>query len=124
MGGLDKELHEAEMVPAKMNGQSELYEVTVRIIYVRHSAGGESAQPTNLGRTLVNLNVGMEGLNAGGVIVDVGTTDTYWKGAMKSEFCHIFQVFTGIEYSNDDMILSDERYSNIHTILFQLVRHE
>lgn len=60
-------------------------------------------------------------LNTGGVIVDSGTTDTYWNRGIASEFNRVFASMSGRQHSNSGIELTDEELHALPTIIFQLV---
>ena len=125
LGGADGRLHESPMVFTSQasKGRSEFFSVKVRRVMLRDGLAGESAQSEN-----VNVNEGVKvldiaasSLNSGGVIVDSGTTDTYWNRAIASEFNKVFaQVSGGRQHNNNPIALTDEELAALPTILFQL----
>ena len=125
LGGADGRLHESPMVFTSQasKGRSEFFSVKVRRVMLRDGLAGESAQSEN-----VNVNEGVKvldiaasSLNSGGVIVNSGTTDTYWNRAIASEFNKVFaQVSGGRQHNNNPIALTDEELAALPTILFQL----
>jgi hypothetical protein len=59
-------------------------------------------------------------LNGGHVIVDSGTTDTYFTRRIASAFKTAFKEVSGKDYSHSDMKLTKEELDAFPTILFQL----
>eukprot|EP00539_Tryblionella_compressa_P013201 CAMPEP_0178823740 /NCGR_PEP_ID=MMETSP0746-20121128/5301_1 /TAXON_ID=913974 /ORGANISM="Nitzschia punctata, Strain CCMP561" /LENGTH=459 /DNA_ID=CAMNT_0020485361 /DNA_START=1 /DNA_END=1381 /DNA_ORIENTATION=- len=98
LGGVDVRLHASPMV--FISAQSTL---------------------TNPNEGVKVLDVPAKSLNSGGVIVDSGTTDTYWNRAIRSEFENVFRQLTGgREHSNKPVQLTDDELYALPTILFQL----
>jgi hypothetical protein len=124
LGGVEKRLHETDMVFTRKGvGQSGFYTVKLRAVYLRHGGGGESAKSTDPEATLVNLNLDAGTMNSGGIIVDSGTTDTYWNKHISKAFRDTFKELSGKTYSQSamtPMILTDEELAQLPTILFQL----
>jgi hypothetical protein len=121
LGGVEQRLHETDMVfTSKGTGRSGFYTVKLRAVYLRHGGGGESAKSTDSEATLVNLNMDAGTLNSGGIIVDSGTTDTYWNKHISKAFRDTFKELSGRAYTQSAMSLTDEELAQLPTILFQL----
>jgi len=124
LGGVDTRLHESQMVytPNFDSGRSSFFSVKVRRAMLRDGKYGEKAQSTNknpnMGVTV--LDVSNESLNRGGVIVDSGTTDTYWNSGISKEFSRVFKEIAGIAHSNKALTLNKQQVAALPTILFQL----
>ena len=123
LGGVEPRLHLTEMVYTTNagGGKPGFYSVKVRNIYVRVGSAGESAKSLKADpkEGVERLNVPYESLNHGGVILDSGTTDTYWNRAIATAFRAVFQRLSGQEFSNSPMTLTDEQLKSLPTILFQ-----
>jgi hypothetical protein len=120
LGGVDDRLDLTEMVHSKVSGTG-FYTVSVRNVYVREGKGGEAALSANPDAKVVTLDITKALLNRGGVIVDSGTTDTYWNRNMANLFKDAFSGLTGGKsYSNSPIHLSKEELAALPTILFQL----
>lgn len=120
-GGVEKRLHNTDMVYTD-NGaaRSGFFGVKIRKMYLRQTGGGESAMSSNPSVQVVNLNIPEESLNAGGVIVDSGTTDTYFTRQISQAFRTTFKSLSGVEYNHNSVPLSPEQLAGYPTILFQL----
>ena len=120
LGGVDDRLDLTDMVYSKISG-SGFYTVTVRKIYVREGIGGEAALSANPDAKLITLDITEPLLNRGGIIVDSGTTDSYWNRNLASLFKAAFSELTGGKvYSNSPISLTKEELAALPTILFQL----
>jgi len=124
LGGSDKRLHLSSMVytPSSDKGRSSFFSVKVRKFYLRDGKYGESVQSTaknpNMGVTA--LDVADSLLNSGGIIVDSGTTDTYWNSGIAREFGKVFQEKTGWAHHNEAISLTEAQLKALPTILLQL----
>jgi hypothetical protein len=122
LGGTDKRLHASPMVysSSASSGRGSFFSVHIRAIYLRHGSGGESALSKDAGATVVDLNRPESTLNAGGVIVDSGTTDTYWNSNIRQALRDTFQQLSGRAFSHDKVRLTPEELAELPTILFQI----
>jgi len=124
LGGVDTRLHLSPMVftPSASGGRQSFFSVKIRRMMLRQGDFGDSALSNddnpNKGVTVLNLSDGV--LNKGGVIVDSGTTDTYWNSGISVEFQKVFKKLAGRAHSNKAMKLSDDEFRSLPTILFQL----
>lgn len=124
-GGVEKRLHASEMVyTSQGGGKSGFFGVKIRAMYLRHGTGGESAKSSNPAAKLVNLNIAESDLNSGGVIVDSGTTDTYFTRKISQAFRDAFQNLSGAAYSHTAVSLTEAQLAAYPTILFQLYGDE
>ena len=129
LGGVDKRLHLSDMVyTTKSSGgpRDGFYNVQVRAVYIREGSAGESAQSVHSDQLkgVVKLDIPYNQLNTGGVIVDSGTTDTYWNRAISAPFKKAYQEMAGKEYTHTAMTLSQKDLEAMPTILFQLVTEQ
>jgi hypothetical protein len=125
LGGVDERLHTSPMVytPGTTDGaRSGFFNVRIRRVMLREGRAGESAQSTlkNPNDGVIVLDVSQKVLNTGGVIVDSGTTDTYWNRGILDEFNRVFQHISGRQHSNKAMALTEEELHELPTVLFQL----
>lgn len=124
LGGSDVRLHLTPMVftPHASGGRDSFFSVKVRRVMLREGRCGESVQSTlvdpNEGVHVLDVSAGV--LNQGGIIVDSGTTDTFWTAGIAAEFGRIFKQLAGREHTNKGMRLTDEELLALPTILFQL----
>jgi hypothetical protein len=126
MGGYDTRLHDkSDMVYASTDHSSSgFYSVHVRKMYLRAGGGGDSAKSTNDSLDIIPLEVSETDLNKGQVIVDSGTTDTYFTRRIASEFSSVFQELTGKQYTHSGMKLTKEELESFPTIIIQMVGDE
>jgi hypothetical protein len=124
-GGVEKRLHETDMVyTSQGNGRSGFFAVKIRAMYLRDGKGGESAKSSNPAATLVNLQLPESEMNSGGVIVDSGTTDTYFTRKVSQAFRDAFLQLHGTAYSHTGLSLTEEQLAAYPTIIFQLYGDE
>ena len=124
LGGTDERLHTSPMVytPRFTEGRNSFFSVKLRKFMLREGQYGESVKSTNKNpnKGVVTLNVDESILNKGGIIVDSGTTDTYWVKDITGEFNKAFQKMAGRPHHNQAMSLTDEELKAMPTILLQL----
>ena len=129
LGGFDTRLHLSDMVfstnatiSSSRHTKSQ-YNVAVRNIYLRHGSGGESAVRSfpNPVAEVVRLNVSQEALNVGGIVVDSGTTDTWWNRGIADSFKIAFRSIVGFDFDTSFSDLTPRDLEAMPTILFQFV---
>jgi hypothetical protein len=120
MGGTDDRLHKTPMVFAPLQG-SWFYTVRLRKMYLRDGSGGLSVMPENANATYRLLNVDEESLNYGGIIVDSGTTDTFFSSVIRSEFTEAWTEFTGMQYTQNGLALTDDDLKAMPSVILQIV---
>ncbi|KAL7462147.1 hypothetical protein ACHAXS_002538, partial [Conticribra weissflogii] len=120
LGGVDPRLHTTPMVFAKNTKSSGFYAVHVKAVYLREG-GGVSAQVTqdDMPR-LHKLDVSESTLNNGNVIVDSGTTDTYFTSALQAPFKKAWKQIVGKDYSHAAVNLTPQEIAALPTILIVL----
>lgn len=117
MGGSDKRLHYDPMVFAAQIRPRGFHTVKVRNLYLRKE-GGESIVHSG---KLIKLDLDEYTLNMGGVIIDSGTTDTYFNKRYGYEFRSAWKQITGNEFhENESFSLTNEELFALPTIVFQL----
>ena len=124
-GGPDTRLHTSPMVYS--GGKKEgagFFNVRIRKLYLREGGGGDSATSSNPNVQIKALDASEETLNRGRVIVDSGTTDTYFPRSIASDFNKVFKELTGTDYGHDAVDLSPEQLDALPTILLQLAGDE
>jgi Eukaryotic aspartyl protease len=125
MGGTDDRLHKTDMVFAPLQKQAtSFYVVRLRKMYLRDGSGGTSAKPENVNAKYRLLNVDEDSLNRGQVIVDSGTTDTYFNNAIKSEFKKAWKEHTGKDYTQNGLKLSAEDFKTMPSVVLQIAGDE
>ena len=121
LGGTEPRMHSHEMVySAQAAGRSGFFSVKVRNIFLREGKGGESAKPADPSAKIVSLGLGENIYSSGGVIVDSGTTDTYWNRGISAAFKKTFQELAGVAYDHNSKPLTAEELAALPTILFQI----
>lgn len=120
LGGVDKRLHHDDMVFSSTTDSSGFYVVHVNKIYLRPGGGGLSALSTDPTKKPIKLDISDDNINAGRVIVDSGTTDTYFSRRLQSAFSKVYQELTGEVYDHTVKKFTKEELAQEPTILFQL----
>lgn len=121
LGGYDDRLHKSPMVyTSNAKGKGGFFGVHVKKAFLRHGDGGESAMSTDPNAKLVDLGVSETDLNRGGVIVDSGTTDTYWTRAISKSFRQVFEELSGKAFTHEKYMVLDDEVASFPTIIFQL----
>jgi Xylanase inhibitor N-terminal len=120
LGGTDERLHQTPMVYSVIEESSGFYVVHVRKVYLRQGGGGVPALSTDSNVTTVQLNISEDALNSGSVIVDSGTTNTYFSYQLAVPFGQAFTELTGEYYGHSFTRFTPEQLAQQPTILFQL----
>jgi hypothetical protein len=124
LGGVDERFDTSPMVytPNASGGRTGFFTVKLRRVWMRDGSAGESAKSskTNPNEGIKALEVSSTVLNTGGIIVDSGTTDTYWNRGISSAFSKLFAELAGRQHSNSAWSLTHEELMALPTILFQL----
>ena len=120
LGGTDDRLHDTPMVYSATQESSGFYVVNVRKVYLRHGGGGTSAVSTDPSIRIQSLDISEALLNTGRVIVDSGTTDTYFSRKLQAPFEQAFKDITGESYGHSTKKFSAAELAMQPTILFQL----
>lgn len=119
MGGTDTKLHASPMLFAKgFATKGVMHGVAIRAIYIMEAGQYRSANATTDNTKTVAIQ--QSSLNSGSIIVDSGTTDTYFTRNLASPFKELFKQITGFSYNENGMSLSDEQVDKLPTILVQL----
>ncbi|KAL3933425.1 MAG: hypothetical protein SGBAC_010403 [Bacillariaceae sp.] len=121
LGGTDTRLHRNPMVFASRTNKNGFFSVHVRKIYLRHGDAGESSETSDPNAKVITLDVAEKALNSAGLIVDSGTTDTYFNGVISAQFRAAFKELTGgKQYNNKKWDLESGELEALPTILIQL----
>eukprot|EP00581_Thalassiosira_minuscula_P010393 CAMPEP_0183710418 /NCGR_PEP_ID=MMETSP0737-20130205/6150_1 /TAXON_ID=385413 /ORGANISM="Thalassiosira miniscula, Strain CCMP1093" /LENGTH=701 /DNA_ID=CAMNT_0025938683 /DNA_START=169 /DNA_END=2274 /DNA_ORIENTATION=- len=117
LGGVDPRLHMSPMVFAKNVKGSGFYAVHLKSVYLREG-GGVSAQTAqaDMGR-MHKLAIDENQLNRGNVIVDSGTTDSYFTSALAGPFKKKWKELTGKDYNHNPVSLTPEQIDALPTIV-------
>jgi hypothetical protein len=129
IGGTDVRLHDkTPMVYTTTVGTSSekeksdrtgYYDIHVREMYLRDGSGGESIKSADGSATIVKL-VGAGAINdEGGVIVDSGTTDTYFSNIIKKQLRGSWEKLAGMDWNHDHLNLNPDEVSKLPTLLVQ-----
>ena len=122
LGGVDDRLvhTSSDMRYMDFDNISGLYEVTIRKIYV-HPGGGERLADLDLsnGQTIA-IGADESVINAGGVIIDSGTTATLLPPALKDAFDEAWEQATGRKFPTEPIKMSPEELKGWPTIIFQM----
>ena len=117
LGGVDTRLHQSPMVFAKNTKGSGFYSVHLKAVFLR-AGGGMSAQTTKSDADrLHKIPLSEDQLNNGNVIVDSGTTDSYFNRALDGPFKQIWRELTGHDYDHNPIEISPEEIAALPTIL-------
>mmetsp|Transcript_19979 Transcript_19979/g.36141 ORF Transcript_19979/g.36141 Transcript_19979/m.36141 type:complete len:726 (+) Transcript_19979:211-2388(+) len=120
LGGVDPRLHMSPMVFAKNVKSSGFYAVNLKAVYLR-DGGGVSAQTTQGDMPRMhNLGLSESQLNRGNVIVDSGTTDTYFSSTMAGPFKKAWKELTGKDYNHNPVSMTAEQIDALPTIVLVL----
>lgn len=121
IGGTDKVLHKTPMVYARETKGGGFFTVHVRKIFLRNG-GGESAalEPDMKSDDMQKIDISESQLNSHGVIIDSGTTDTYFTHDLATSFRNIWQEMTGSPYMNKPVKMTKEEIAKLPTVIIQL----
>lgn len=119
MGGTDTKLHFSPMIFAKgFKTKGVMHGVSLRKVHVMESGQYRSSDANSTNTRTVDITSDL--LNIGSIIVDSGTTDTYFTKNLNAPFKSAFKKITGYDYNENGMALSDEEVERLPTILLQL----
>ena len=123
LGGVDPRLHNVSPMVFANNphGGSGFFGVHIKAVYLREG-GGLSAQTTldDMTSRMHKLDVSESVLNSGKVIVDSGTTDTYFTSQIAFTFKKTWKEITGKDYSHTGVQLTKEELEALPTIIIVL----
>lgn len=121
LGGYDARLHQTPLVyTSNKQYKGGFFAVHVRKVYLRQGGGGDSSTSSSKDAKVVQLQVDENSLNYGNVIVDSGTTDTYFTKRISGQFRKVYEEMTGLKYHHRGVDLTDEQLNNLPTILVQM----
>jgi len=130
LGGTDERLHDVgPMVytslvgtsseKAENEGHSGYYDIHIREMYLREGKGGTSATSSDASASVIKV-YGAGALNdEGGVIVDSGTTDTYFHETIKKQLIMNWEKLAGEKWSHEKHSRSPEDVAKLPTVLIQ-----
>eukprot|EP00533_Pseudo-nitzschia_delicatissima_P005229 CAMPEP_0116103870 /NCGR_PEP_ID=MMETSP0327-20121206/14133_1 /TAXON_ID=44447 /ORGANISM="Pseudo-nitzschia delicatissima, Strain B596" /LENGTH=702 /DNA_ID=CAMNT_0003596045 /DNA_START=94 /DNA_END=2202 /DNA_ORIENTATION=+ len=130
LGGTDERLHDiSPMVYTTLEGtSSELgdeeeksgyYDIHVREMYLRDGSAGDLAQSAFKNAATIKLAGAAMINDEGGVIVDSGTTDTYFSTVIKKQLSNNWETLAGMGWTHDKLKLSPEEVHKLPTLLLQ-----
>ena len=123
-GGVDPRLHQSPMVFAKNVNDSGFYAVHLKAVYLR-AGGGISAQTTKADMNRMHkIDLSEAELNRGNVIVDSGTTDTYFSKVLDWPFRQMWKELTGNDYNHSPISITDAEIAALPTIILVLSAYE
>jgi len=123
LGGRDDDLSSMPLVYALNVKQGGFYTVRLKNIFLwkEKGRGIKSAEELmGMQEDVRALDIAENLLNSGGVIVDSGTTDTYFNHQVGSAFHTVWKDMMGSEYGNNEVELTEEQLFALPTILFQM----
>jgi len=122
MGGVDTNLHTSPMVYAEGHvGGAIMHGLTIRKVYfMKPDNEVQDATPENT----IALDITTTQLNRGRVILDSGTTDTYFTREIATTFKAIFKFMTKVDYNTHGMKLTDEQVNLLPSLVVQLNGYE
>ena len=121
MGGYDERLHTSPMVYSKLD-PSDQFHLTLKKIYLRAGGGGDSVLATNQ-----NPGLAVRALDVDEsiyqsyktVLIDSGTTDTYFPRGFGFAFKRLWEELAGRNYHHERMFITEEEMNKLPTILLQ-----
>eukprot|EP00531_Pseudo-nitzschia_arenysensis_P014476 CAMPEP_0116143226 /NCGR_PEP_ID=MMETSP0329-20121206/15336_1 /TAXON_ID=697910 /ORGANISM="Pseudo-nitzschia arenysensis, Strain B593" /LENGTH=678 /DNA_ID=CAMNT_0003638529 /DNA_START=124 /DNA_END=2160 /DNA_ORIENTATION=- len=130
LGGTDERLHDiSPMVYTTLEGTSSekgegemksgYYDIHVREMYLRDGSGGDLAQSQDANASTIKLAGAAMINDEGGVIVDSGTTDTYFSEVIKKQLSSKWEALAGMGWTHDKVNLSPEEVHKLPTLLLQ-----
>lgn len=121
LGGVDPRLHTSPMVYAANLKGSGFYAVHLKAVFLREG-GGTSAQIEDMSK-MHRLDVSESALNRGNVIVDSGTTDTYFTREIAAAFQRAWKDIMGNDYNHNAVTLSQQDIAVLPTIIIVMEGH-
>eukprot|EP00979_Chaetoceros_neogracilis_P005789 scaffold1094_cov241-Chaetoceros_neogracile.AAC.2 len=119
MGGTDSLLHASPMVFARgFKTKGVMHGVSIRQVHIMEAGQYRAMNATSSNTHTVKIT--QASLNTGSVIVDSGTTDTYFTRNLSDPFKIAFKSVTGFSYNENGMTLTEEEVNKLPTILIQL----
>lgn len=119
-GGRDEKLSSMPLVYAKNFNIDGFYAIKLRKLMFWNKGSGILSADLLMKENIQTLNITSKTLNAGVVIVDSGTTDTYLNYEFHDEFYRIWKDLTGVEYHNSEVSLTKKEFKSLPTLLFQI----
>jgi len=121
LGGRDERLSTKPLVYARNVKKGGFYTIHLKKVMLWKQQGrGISAAEQLKTQDVRTLDISENLLNSGGVIVDSGTTDTYFNHILGDAFKKIWKDMTGNAFNNNEVSLTEEELMALPTILFQM----
>lgn len=124
VGGTVTRLHKTPMVYAsQVTSSRSFFTIYVENIFLQDAASANSNEKSAISNTdgsLHRLDISTNDLNSRGVIVDSGTTDSYFTSRLSKPFREVFEQLSGRKYSNSPMKLSLDEVMTLPAIVFQI----
>jgi len=117
LGGVDPRLHMSPMVFAKNMKSSGFYAVHLKAMYLREGGGVSARTTSDDMKRMHKLDISESSLNRGNVIVDSGTTDSYFTSALAKPFGDMWQRLTGKKYSHTGVSMTEKQIDAMPTII-------
>jgi len=119
MGGVDTKLHKNPMVFADGHMTSRsMHGLTIRKVYFAKAGQYDGTEVTQ--DNTVKLDITTSHLNSGGVILDSGTTATYFTQRLYNTFNKVFKSEVGVAYHTYGMTLTDAEFDKLPSFVVQL----
>lgn len=120
LGGTDDRLHLNPMVfTVHEDVWGRNFGVRLRKMYLREGGGGDSINATNSTLQIHRIDVTEDVLNRGPVIIESGTTDTFFTSKLAQPFQQAWKLMTGSVYRNRAVYMSYEDIQKLPTIIIQ-----
>jgi len=121
-GGRDDALTKFPMVYTDNIKKNGFYTVRVRNIFLWLENGSGVRNYNDLKNDRIErVDIGEQKLNTDGVIIDSGTTDTYFNKRIQEAFRKAWKkIMDGKEFTNKEVALTEEEFLSMPTIIFQL----
>lgn len=125
LGGVDERFHSSKMVHTQSSDKNRgFFNLHLRKVYLRAGGGGDSALSSDPNIKYVTVSEDESILNRGKVIVDSGTTDSYFTRSLSGPFKNAYKELTGKDYGHGSMSLNAEQLDALPTILIQIMGDE
>jgi len=135
LGGTDERLHDKSPMVfttiagtsseyGENEGKSGYYDIHVREMYLREGRGGDSATSAHSDAVVIKLNGAAAINDEGGVIVDSGTTDTYFSEVIKTQLQKNWELLSHLTWGHDKISLTQDEFAKLPTLLIQFAGDE
>ena len=135
LGGTDERLHDkSPMVYTTIAGTSSeygegevksgYYDIHVREMYLREGKGGDSVVSADSSAVIIKLNGAAAVNDDGGVIVDSGTTDTYFSQLIKTQLRKNWETLSELTWGHAKITMTKDEVAKLPTLLIQFAGDE